>query len=99
MIEQDLHSSKCKLWFSQALTVIVSTDCANQAEELNHPAEAVLHAVYKHTRQDLGGKMVIRASSFIRLAGVVKKPEENIAPGISINITETMAAWRERYLY
>ena len=38
----------------QTLTVIVSTDCANQAEELNHPAEAVLHLKNKHTRQDLG---------------------------------------------
>lgn len=56
LIERDLHSSKCKLWFSQALTVIVSTDCANQAEELNHPAEAILHLKNKHTGQDLGEK-------------------------------------------
>lgn len=38
---------------NKALTVIVSFDCANQAEELNHPTEAILHLKHKHTRQDL----------------------------------------------
>lgn len=35
------------------LTVIVSFDRANQAEELNHPTEALLHLKHKHTCQDL----------------------------------------------
>lgn len=48
------ESSKSKVWFSQTPTVIVSTDCANQAEELDDPAEAILHLKNKHTRQDLG---------------------------------------------
>lgn len=41
------------LWCIKALTVIVSFDCANKAEELNHPTEVFLHLKHKHARQDL----------------------------------------------
>lgn len=37
----------------QALTIIVSFDGADQAEELDHPAETRLHLKHKHTGQDL----------------------------------------------
>lgn len=49
----------------EALTVIVSFDCANEAEELNHPTEALLHLKHKHTRQDLKHKhMIYRNKQF-----------------------------------
>lgn len=35
------------------LTIIVSFDSADQAEELDHPAETLLHLKHKHTGQDL----------------------------------------------
>lgn len=38
---------------NKTLTVIVSFDRAHQAEELNHPTEALLHLKHEHTRQDL----------------------------------------------
>lgn len=38
---------------SAVLTVIVSFDCADQAEELDDPTEPLLHLKHKHTRQDL----------------------------------------------
>lgn len=38
------------------LTVIVSSDCADQAEELDDPTEPILHLKHKHTRQDLKHK-------------------------------------------
>lgn len=44
------------LWCMKALTVIISFDCANQAEELNNPTEALLHLKHKHAGQDLRNK-------------------------------------------
>lgn len=41
---------------TQSLTIIVSFDCADQTEELDHPAETLLHLKHKHTRQDLERK-------------------------------------------
>lgn len=41
---------------TQSLTIIVSFDCADQTEELDHPAEILLHLKHKHTRQDLEQK-------------------------------------------
>lgn len=38
---------------SAKLTVIVAFDCAHQTEELNYPAEVLLHLQHKHTGQDL----------------------------------------------
>lgn len=38
---------------NQGLTIIVSFDSADQAEELDNPTEALLHLKHKHTRQDL----------------------------------------------
>lgn len=38
---------------SELLTIIISFNCANQTEELNHPTESRLHLRHKHTGQDL----------------------------------------------
>lgn len=50
---QELLSSKGLLWVGRALTVVVSIDRAHQAEELNDPAEAVLHLKNKDAGQNL----------------------------------------------
>ena len=38
------------------LTVIVAFNSADQAEELYHPTEVLLHFCYKHASQDLMGQ-------------------------------------------
>lgn len=58
----------------KALTVIVSFDCADQAEELNYPTEALLHLKHKHTCQDLkhAERERIRCVAFLRTPQTVR---------------------------
>lgn len=71
------------LWVSKALTVIVSIDCANQAEELNHPTEAILHLRNKYARQNLEQQRKIHHYFIINkwiLPGVRISAGKNVAP-------------------